>query len=44
VTESIAEVLKTLGEAMVLVFIVVYLFLAKLARNHHSYAGGSCLS
>lgn len=27
VTESIAEVLKTLGEAMVLVFIVVYLFL-----------------
>jgi hydrophobe/amphiphile efflux-1 (HAE1) family protein len=27
VTESIAEVLKTLGEAMILVFIVVYLFL-----------------
>ncbi|GGC68913.1 efflux RND transporter permease subunit [Undibacterium terreum] len=27
VTESIAEVLKTLGEAMVLVFIVVYVFL-----------------
>ncbi|MBC7404772.1 MAG: multidrug efflux RND transporter permease subunit [Cytophaga sp.] len=27
VTESIAEVLKTLGEAMILVFIVVYVFL-----------------
>ena len=27
VTESIAEVLKTLGEAMILVFLVVYLFL-----------------
>ena len=39
VSESINEVLKTLAEAMVLVFIVVYLFLQSWRATIIPYAG-----